>query len=353
MTADEAGNAPAPTRDLRKYGYTGTEPVPEGLMPGRVVENHKLQYKVITAVGELSAIVKGSFHFGTQAQGDYPCVGDFVLVQYNGSEPSLIARLLPRKTYFSRADYSGHLAKYAKTIVEQVIAANIDTVFIITSLNKDFKINRIERYVTLTRQSGAGAVILLTKADLTDDPGAYEGKVRAVMPDIPVHAISNVTRFGYEHVYRYLAPGTTTVFLGMSGVGKSSLLNSLIGYEAMIVKEIREDDSRGRHTTTHRQLFTLPSGAMVIDTPGMRELGLFNASDGIGATFADIAAIISKCRFSDCRHGSEPGCAVNEALGDGSLPRRHWENYLAQLSEMRFVDDKSKYMRERNKKRPR
>ena len=330
--------------DLHAYGYVETETPPEGLIPGRVTELRREQYTVVTAYGEAGARLKGKFYHDNQTRESFPCVGDFVLLQYGADGSSRIASLLPRRTKFSRADFSGHAVGYAKTVLEQVVAANFDTVFILSSLNQDFSQNRIMRYLTQARQSGAAPVVVLTKADLATDVEQPIAEVLSVAPDVPVHAVSSVTGFGLDTLAPYLAPAETVVFLGMSGVGKSSLLNTLMKREVMEVKEIREDDSRGRHTTTHRQLFMLPSGAMVIDTPGMRELGLFEAEDGINAGFADVEELFTHCRFSNCKHQTEPGCAVTAALNDGSLPRERWERYLDQQRENRYVNSKAAYL---------
>jgi ribosome biogenesis GTPase len=200
------------------------------------------------------------------------------------------------------------------------------------------------RYLTQTWQSGGQPVVILTKADLVDDFNVPVADVRRAAPNVPVHAVSAHTGFGLSELDEYLQPKKTVVFLGMSGVGKSSLLNALMSQEVMVVKAIREDDSRGRHTTTHRQLFMLPSGAMVIDTPGMRELGLFGADEGISAGFSDVEELFAQGRFNDCHHKTEPGCAVLAALSDGSLSSEHWERYLAQKRENKFVEDKAGYL---------
>ena len=333
--------------DLKQYGYTETETPPDGLLPGRITEHRGAHYTVITERGETSAVLKGAFHHNAKAREDFPCVGDFVLLQYNELGDSRIATLLPRRSKFSRADFSGHAAGYAKTILEQVVAANFDYVFILSSLNWDFNIGRIARYLTQTRQGGGQGVVILSKADLVEDFDVPLGDIQKAAPDVPIHAISAHTGFGLNDLNEYLQPGKTVVFLGMSGVGKSSLLNALMNQEVMVVKAIREDDSRGRHTTTHRQLFMLPSGAMVIDTPGMRELGLFGADEGISVGFNDVEDLFTQCRFSNCRHKTEPGCAVLAALADGSLPLEHWERYLAQKRENTFVDDKSAYLQDK------
>ena len=334
--------------DLKQYGYIETETPNDGLIPGRVTELRREQYTVVTTYGDVTATIKGSFYHNAIKREEFPCVGDFVLLKYNTSGPSQITELLPRHSKFSRADLSGHAAGYVKTILEQVVAANFDYVFILSSLNLDFNVNRITRYLTQARQSGGKPVVVLTKSDLVTDFAVQIRELCTAAPDVSVHAVSAHTGFGILALDKYLKPGKTIVFLGMSGVGKSSLLNALMEKEVMIVKDIREIDSRGRHTTTHRQLFMLPSGAMVIDTPGMRELGLFDAEEGISAGFTDVEELFYSCRFSDCSHKTEPGCAVLAAIDDGSLPLERWENYLSQKAENKFVDDKAGYLREKS-----
>ncbi|OXS75031.1 ribosome small subunit-dependent GTPase A [Lysinibacillus sp. KCTC 33748] len=333
--------------DLKQYGYIAVETPPIGLIPGRVTELQRDQYTVITEQGEVTAVLKGTFYHTAVTREDFPCVGDFVFLQFNENGASRIANLLPRRSKFSRADYSGHAAGYVKTILEQVVATNFDYVFIVSSLNWDFKVSRIMRYLTQARQSSSQPVVILTKADLVPDFSVPLAEVQKAAPDVPVHAVSSHTGSGLDELSEYLRPGKTVVLLGMSGVGKSSLLNALMNQEVMTVKAIREADSRGRHTTAHRQLFMLPTGAMVIDTPGMRELGLFGADDGISAGFNDVEELFKQCRFNDCRHQTEPGCAVLAALADGSLATEQWERYLVQMRENRFVDDKSRYLIEK------
>jgi len=330
--------------DLKAYGYVETEAIPDGLLPGRVTEQQRERFTVMTERGELSAVLKGTFYHGAQTHADFPCVGDFVWLLANESGDSLIVAVLPRRSKFSRADYAGHDAGYANSVREQVVAANFDYVFILSSLNRDFKVTRIMRYVTIAEQSGAQPVVVLTKADLAPDYDLSIAEVTHRIPGVPVHAISSHTGLGLNELDLYLAAGITVVFLGMSGVGKSSLLNALMGQNVMKVQEIREADSRGRHTTTHRQLFMLPSGAMVIDTPGMREIGLYDVDDGIHASFSDVEALFAHCKFSDCRHQSEPGCAVLTALASGLLPRERWEQYVAQQQENKYVHDKAGYL---------
>ncbi|ETT46214.1 MULTISPECIES: ribosome small subunit-dependent GTPase A [unclassified Paenibacillus] len=334
--------------NLKTYGYTEIEEIPSGLLPGRITELRRERFTVITERGELTAVLKGTFYHSAESREDFPCVGDFVLLHPNKSGDSLIVTLLPRRSKFSRANYSGHAAGYTKTILEQVVAANFDYVFILSSLNWDFNVTRMMRYLTQARQSGGQPVVILTKADLTEDYSLPLAEVRQSMPDVPVHAVCSHNGLGLHELDAYLKPGSTIVFLGMSGVGKSSLLNALMEQDVMKVSSIREEDSRGRHTTTHRQLFMLPSGAMVIDTPGMRELGLFDADEGISAGFADVEDLFTRCRFSDCRHESEPGCVVLAALADGSLTHERWERYKAQQQENRFVQNRTHYLRHKD-----
>lgn len=324
--------------DIEQYGPS--------VMPARVTAVHKERYELICEYGPQFGRLKTSVYYADGRE-SFPTTGDFVLISFNPSGDSIIIKTLSRKSMFARSDFSGHAAGYVKTILQQTIAANFDYVFILTSLNRDFKTNRVLRYLTQARQSGAQPVVILTKADLQPDFDRYVAEVRKAAPTVPVHAISSHTGFGLDELEEYLQPGKTIVFLGMSGVGKSSLLNALMEQEVMAVKSVREDDSRGRHTTTHRQLFMLPSGAIVIDTPGMRELGLFHAEEGISAEFADVEELFAGCRFSDCRHKTEPGCAVLAALNDGILSPMRWENYLAQKAEVRFVDDKSRFLKEK------
>ena len=256
-------------------------------------------------------------------------MGDFAFLKYNENGLSLITQILPRRSKFSRSDSSGHGYAHIKANREQIIATNFDYVFILTSLNRDFNVNRVLRYLTQTLQSGGQPVIILTKADLTKNFDSQVNEIKTNAPNIPVHAISVITGFGINELYEYLKPEKTVVFLGTSGVGKSSLLNALANENLAFVQETRrEDSSKGSHTTTHRQLFTLPSGTMVIDTPGMRELGLYESDESVGVVFADVEELFAQCRFKDCRHQSEPDCAVQNALANGALSDSRWKQYL-------------------------
>ncbi|MDR3138882.1 MAG: ribosome small subunit-dependent GTPase A [Treponema sp.] len=337
--------------DLRDYGFTQADfsaaAAWEGCLPGRVVQDRRNLYTVICERGEVPAILKGSFYYTVQTQEDLPAVGDFVLLKYNAQGNSAVAGVLPRRSKFSRPDFLGHEEGYAKNIKEQILAANFDFLFILCSLNGDFNVNRVSRFLTASWRSGGFPVVLLTKADLIDDWDAPVRAVRKFARDAPVIPVSSKTGIGLDELGSFLEPAKTAVFLGSSGVGKSSLLNRLAGEELMEVKEIRENDSKGRHTTTHRQLCRLPSGALVIDTPGMRELGLWDAGEAVSIAFAEVEEIAAGCRFSDCTHTTEPGCAVLAALAEGRLSPEQWRNYRKQKREAAFVEDSSAYLRQK------
>ena len=336
--------------DIRNYGYTEKYELAntiEGCIPARVTEVHREMYKVVCTYGECNARIKGSFYKETDLAEDFPAVGDFVQLKYNDMGDSQIVMVCPRKSKFSRPDYSGHAAAYVKTILEQVVAANFDYVFILASLNYDFNVNRIMRYVTVAWESGGVPVILLTKTDLMEDYAEQLEEVRSQAFGVDVIAVSARSREGLEQLSTYMKPGNTIVFLGSSGVGKSTLVNALAGEEIMNVNSIRVDDSKGRHTTTHRQLILLKNGVMIIDTPGMRELGMWDVGEGLGEAYGDIEELFLHCRFSDCTHGNEPGCAVRTALDDHTLEYSRWKNYLRLKSESKFSEDKSAYLKEK------
>ena len=298
----------------------GTVPNTESLpgIPARVTAVHKERYEIVCAHGITHARLKAKeYYVDTQ---NFPTTGDFVMIHYIENGDSQIIATLPRRTFFSRRDPTPGRG-------EQAVAANFDYVFIMQSLNMDFNPKRLERYLTLAWQSGAIPVILLTKADLVEDYWNYLTQVERVAPGVNTHVVSAHTGFGLNRLKAYLQPGKTVVFLGSSGVGKSSLVNALAGEEIMTVNSIREDDSKGRHTTTHRQLIRLQSGVMIIDTPGMRELGMWDVSEGLGDAFSDVESFIGKCRFSDCRHESEPGCAIKAAISAGELDISRWKSY--------------------------
>jgi ribosome biogenesis GTPase len=313
----------------------------------RVIAVHKEHYNLVTEHGECSAKLKSSVYFNNCTE-EFPTTGDFVEIQYNTKGDSLILKTLKRKSKFARNDLSGHGAGYVKTIKEQTVASNFDYVFIMQSFNHDLNLKRLERYLAQSWQSGAVPVVVLTKADLIEDCSAYLASAKQTAIGVDVHAISSKTGYGIDGLANYLKKGKTIVFLGSSGVGKSSLVNALAGKKVMSVKEIRGDDSKGRHTTTHRQLVRLDSGVMIIDTPGMRELGMWNVSEGLGESFSDVEKFLGQCKFSDCKHQREPGCAIKTAIENGSIADERWESYLALKKEAAFVDDKAAYLRSKD-----
>lgn len=333
---------------LNDYGFV---PQHESLNTGgtyaRVTAVHKQRFSLITEQGECLARLKSGVYYNNCTE-EFPTTGDFVEIQYNPNGESLITKTLPRKSKFSRNDFSGHAAGFVKTIKEQTVAANFDYVFIMQSLNHDFNRRRIERYLAQAWQSGAIPVVILTKADLIADVAEYVAQVEKIAVGATVHPISVKTGYGMEALANYLKKGKTIVFLGSSGVGKSSLANTLAGKEVMLVSDIREEDSKGRHTTTHRQLILLDSGVIIIDTPGMRELGMWEVDEGISEGFSDVEHFFGKCRFSDCKHQSEPGCAIKGAIESGQLPVERWDSYLALKKEAAFVEDRAAYLRNKD-----
>jgi ribosome biogenesis GTPase len=230
-----------------------------------------------------------------------------------------------------------------------LIAANFDYVFIMQSLDRDFNLRWMERYLTLAWQSGAIPVIILTKADLQDDNSIKRNAVENLAVGVDVYALSSVTGDGLDALSKYMKRGKTIVFLGSSGVGKSTLVNTLAGEKIMATKKVREDDHRSRHATTHRQLVMLKNGVMIIDTPGLRELGMWNVSEGLGQSFADVEAHFGNCRFRDCTHRNEPGCAIKIAIRNGELSPERWESYVQLGVEARYTDDKMGYLRDKAK----
>lgn len=302
----------------------------EGLLPARVACEHRGAYVVHGEDRELLAEVSGRFLHEAQSRGDFPAVGDWVAIAPRVEEAkATIHALLPRRSAFSR--------KIAgPTTEEQVVAANVDTVFLVSGLDgvRNFSLRRIERYLALAWESGATPVIVLNKIDVCDDVNARVREVEGIAFGVPIHPTSATERLGLDALGQYLTQGQTAALLGSSGVGKSALINALLGGERQDVGEVREDDGRGRHTTSRRELILLPSGGIVIDTPGMREVQLWSDEDTSAGAFADIEELAAQCRFTDCVHQTEPGCAVRNAIEEGGLESARLDSYLKLQREL-------------------
>ncbi|MDP3493249.1 MAG: ribosome small subunit-dependent GTPase A [Hyphomonadaceae bacterium] len=299
-----------------------------GRLPARVTAHHRGLWRVVSAEGERNARLSGRFALDA-AQGEHPVVGDWLAAsKADGSDELTIHALLPRASVFTRRAVSGGGVQY--------IAANIDVVVLVAALNGDLNLRRLERYLVAARESGAAPVIVLTKSDLAEDADALVAEVETIAGGAPVVALSARTGAGLDGLSPWLQPGQTAALLGSSGAGKSTLLNALAGTELMDTGAIRESDDRGRHTTTHRELFRLPGGALLIDTPGMREFGVLAEDAALEASFADVAELMTQCRFGDCAHVTEPGCAVLAARTAGSLSEERWHAFLKLQKELDF-----------------
>jgi ribosome biogenesis GTPase / thiamine phosphate phosphatase len=300
-----------------------------GLTPARVAIQHRGAYDLVVEEGELRA----SAATRLVKLDELPAVGDWVGVD---PETNLIETVVERRTSISRKEV-WHAVR------EQVLAANIDVAFLVQALPLDFNVRRLERYLAMAWESGAQPVVLLTKSDLVDDVAPFLAEAETVtLGSCPAHAVSAKTGAGIDDLRAYLEPNRTAVLLGSSGVGKSTIVNALVGEEVLETQEVRADDHRGRHTTTHRELILLESGGVILDTPGIRELQLWDAD--LEQAFGDIEEIARRCRFSDCNHDREPGCAIRQALEDGSLASERWQSYVKLQREMEAIEARRNHL---------
>lgn len=318
----------------------------QGFTPARVTCEYREAYDVAGESGELRAEISGRFRHEHPVHAEWPAVGDWVAIVSRPEEATAtIHAVLPRRSRFSRKAAGDRTE-------EQVVAANVDVTFLVAGLDGDFNVRRIERYLTVAWDSGARPVVILNKADLCADIARYVLEVEAVAFGTPVIALSAVTGRGLKELCDMVPYGATGAFLGSSGVGKSSLVNALVGEARQTTRAVRDDDSHGRHTTTSRELIRLPDGGMIIDTPGMRELQVWTGDDGLDTAFADVEALAAQCRFADCTHIGEPGCAVQAALEDGTLQRDRFRSYAKLQREIQYQSlrqDQSARLIEKNR----
>ena len=310
-----------------------------GSAPARVISESRGSFQVYCRHGELSAKISGKMRYRAGEENQYPAVGDWVVIKpLVNEQKGIIHAILPRKSKFSRK-VAGERTE------EQIVSANVDTVFIVSGLDggRNFNLRRIERYLTLARSSGATPVIVLNKMDLCPDVDIYIRSVEDIAPNIAVHPVSAKERIGLDVLRNYLTKGNTAAFLGSSGVGKSALINSLLGEEKQVIGEVREDDCMGRHTTTKRELILLPDGGIVIDTPGMREIQMWAGEEDLKGAFHDIEMLAKRCRFSDCSHNIESGCAVRAAINRGEFDPARLESYRKLQNELNYLASREEH----------
>jgi len=338
--------------DLDAFGWNehfaelfGAIPL-KGILPARVAVQQKHRYILYSAVGERPGEIAGRIHYEAHGTEDYPVVGDWVAARERPGEAMMtILAVLPRRTCFARK-------AVGVGTVEQIIAANIDTVFVVNGFDAGINPRRVERYLVLTAESGARAVIVLNKSDLVNDVDETVRGLASIARDTPIIVMSAVRDEGIDKLLAFLPYGSTGAMLGPSGVGKSTIINHLLGQNRLATGEVRAADKKGRHTTSHRELVILPGGGLLIDTPGMRELQLWGGEEGVHETFSDIDALAGACKFRDCTHAAEPGCAVRAALEDGRLDRARHASFQKLQKEVAYQQrlvDKTASLKEKQK----
>lgn len=312
--------------------FSAANNLPESQI-GRVIAEHKERYIVKTTTGEFESEITGNMRFSAKSREDFPAVGDWVTLTIYDGAFAVIHTIFPRFSIIKRQapGQSGEV---------QIIATNIDHAFLVQAADRDFNINRLERYLTICYSSGVSPVIVLTKTDLTGKEHLAEliAGIRSRIMDVPVVAVSSVTRAGYDQIQAFIESGRTYCLLGSSGVGKSTLLNILAGSPIMKTDAISQSTSKGRHTTSHRELIILESGGILVDNPGMREVGIADTDGGLETTFDTIVRLAKHCRFTDCSHTQETGCAVLEAIGKGEIDRSSYDNYLRMEKERNYFE---------------
>ncbi len=326
--------------NLKKYGWNDFfeeefgDYKNKGFSAGRVSIEHKSQYVLYTEFGELTAEVSGKMHFNGASKDDFPAVGDWVVIRpiiNNNEKKAIIEHVLPRQSKFSRK------AAGSKTD-EQIVSSNIDVVFIMSSLNQDINLRRIERYLTLAWENEVTPVIVLSKADLCEDLEEKLALVEGISFNTKTHVISAAENTGVDELDQYFENNNTVAVIGSSGVGKSTLINRLSDWTKMKVSDISLYKDKGRHTTSHRELILLPTGGMIIDTPGMREIQLWEGGEGVTETFSDIEKFMGECKFSDCKHDTEPGCAIKRAIKSGEIDEDRYHSYLKLQREVNYFE---------------
>jgi ribosome biogenesis GTPase len=316
----------------------------ELLIPARVISEQKKVYRLSSEKGELIASARGILWHQNNMEHDVPVVGDWVVVELlTEKNKASIKAVLQRNTYFSRKAASGRKRSGGGKLKEQVIAANIDIAFIVVGLDRDFNLNRIDRYLVLVKSSGSIPIIILNKADLCDDVKSKKKKVAQIAPDLTILSMIALKKKEVKVLNKYISKGQTAALLGSSGVGKSTIINQLLGYQQQKVTDISSSVGKGKHATSRRELFFLPGGGMIMDNPGMREIQLWTDETMLNETFENIESLALNCKFSDCKHESEPDCAVKAAVAEGKLDPQRVKSYQKMRSEVIYLTERKKY----------